>query len=324
MSEKILITGGAGYIGSHTTHYLLEIGVEPSDIVVIDNLCRGNLRFVPKEVKFYELDLLDEIALNEVFARESIDSVIHFAAYAYVQESRLSPNIYYENNVVGGLKLLNAMLNHDCKKIVFSSSCATYGVPIKSPILESDSQIPINPYGESKLAFEKILKWYSQAYNLKYVALRYFNAAGSGYGIGEHHVPETHIIPNILKSLKTGELLRIYGNDYDTYDGTCVRDYTHVIDLASAHYLALKYLKSKNCSTEINLGTGSGTSLLDLIKICEEVTMTEAKFVISSKREGDPPMLVADNSRARSLLGWVPIHTISDIVKSAWEWEACD
>ena len=321
MSKKILVTGGAGYIGSHTVHYLLEHGYSPSDIIVFDNLVYGHQEFVPKGVEFIKGDLLNKADINQVFKNNSIDGVVHFAAYAYVGESMANPGKYFENNVVGGLNLLEAMLVGSCKKIVFSSSCATYGTPERLPITEDLPTNPINAYGETKLMFEKILVWYWQLHQVKSVRLRYFNAAGASYGIGEAHDPEPHLIPLVINTaLGKRKSVSIYGTNYPTPDGTCIRDYIHVLDLAEAHLKALVYLSKDKSTTEFfNIGTGKGTSVREIIN---EVKKYRSNFEVKEEpiRAGDPAELVADPRKANQILDWKSQYTIENIINDSWNW----
>lgn len=321
--QTVLVTGGAGYIGSHTVHYLLERGYKPEDIIVFDNLVYGHQEFVPKGVTFIKGDLLIKNDINQVFKDNSIDGVIHFAAYAYVGESMTNPGKYFENNIVGGLNLLEAMLPGDCKKIVFSSTCATYGIPAKVPITENLPTSPINPYGETKLMFEKILQWYWELHQVKSVRLRYFNAAGASYGIGEAHNPEPHLIPLVINTaLGRRKSVSIYGTDYPTPDGTCIRDYIHVLDLADAHLKALAFLNKTESTTDFfNIGTGRGTSVKEIIN---EVKKHQPNFAVNEEsiRPGDPAELVADPTKANKILGWKSKYTIHDIIKNAWAWHS--
>lgn len=320
----ILITGGAGYIGSHTVHYLVEHEISAEDIVVFDNLVYGHEKFIPSGVKFVKGDLLSKVDIQRVFSENSIDTVIHFAAYAYVGESMEDPGKYFENNVYGGLNLLEAMVKYGCKKIIFSSTCATYGIPNEIPITEKAAQMPINPYGESKLMFEKILEWYHEIYGVKSIRLRYFNAAGAGFGIGENHIPETHLIPLILDAAKdNAKNIKIFGDDYDTPDGTCIRDYIHVVDLADAHFKAMIFLDNNDVKTNFfNIGTGNGTSVLEVINAAKNITHKKIHTVVEGKRSGDPAILVADPQKANEILGWRAKYGIDRIVGDAWEWHA--
>ena len=320
----ILVTGGAGYIGSHLVMALLEKG---EDVIVFDSLelghaetietlkKYGNLKFVKGNLKN-----LDEI--RGAFLVNKIDSVVHFAAYSQVAESVKNPQKYYYNNVYGTLNLLNAMLEFGVKKIVFSSTAATYGEPVYTPIDEKHPQQPINPYGNSKLMVEKIMDDYDKAYGLKSVRLRYFNVAGadSKARIGEWHEPETHLIPNVLKA-KEDKVFKMFGTDYDTIDGTCVRDYINVEDLALAHIKALEYLNDGGETNFFNLGTTEGNSVKEVFTACEEVKGTTIPLEICPRRGGDPATLVADNKKAKEVLGWIPQHDLKDCIKSAYEWE---
>jgi len=319
---KILVTGGAGYIGSHTVRHLIQRGIAPKDIVVLDNLSAGHERFVPTGVEFERGDLAEPSDVSRLFARHSPDSVIHFAGVTYVGESVTSPEKYYRNNVVAGLNLLQAMLGSSCRRIVFSSSCATYGIPLSLPIREDDAQQPVNPYGETKLIFEHALRWYGRAHGIRSVALRYFNAAGAGYDIGERHSPETHLIPLAIRAaLQQGPTLMVYGSDYDTPDGTCVRDYVHVLDLAEAHIAALEWLAQADSPfTGFNLGTGQGTSVTEIVRAVSEASQQEVPIAIAPRRAGDPPVLVADPTRALEVLGWRALRDIRDIVRDACAW----
>ncbi|MBM7645168.1 UDP-glucose 4-epimerase [Scopulibacillus daqui] len=316
----VLVTGGAGYIGSHTVLYLKERGI---DVVVIDNMKKGH-RPAVLDVPMYTGDLADGSTLDEIFQKHDIDSVIHFAADSLVGESVEDPLRYYENNVNGTLQLFKKMLEHSVKKIVFSSTAAVYGEPKSIPIRESDPTFPANPYGETKLAIEKMLKWADQAYGLKSVCLRYFNAAGADPKgrIGEDHQPETHLIPIVLQAaLGQRDHVAIYGEDYPTEDGSCVRDYIHVIDLAQAHYLALKKLDQTNESGIYNLGNGQGFSVKQVIEACRRVTDKDIKAIASPRRAGDPAVLIASSQKAEEELGWKPQYTSLDtIVEHAWQW----
>lgn len=313
----ILVTGGAGYIGSHTCQYLKEMGEE---VIVVDNLSTGFQDSVYAD-HFYDLDIRDE-KLRKVFERHPIDGVIHFAASSLVGVSMEQPSVYYDNNLVGTLRLLDCMRAAGTKNIVFSSTAATYGEPKRIPIEESDPTEPTNPYGETKLAMEKMMRWFDKAYGLKYVALRYFNAAGASKdaSLGERHNPETHLIPLILQvPLGRRQHISIFGEDYPTPDGTCVRDYIHVIDLAQAHYLAYQYLKAGSESEVFNLGNGNGYSVRQVIEVARDVTHHPIPAVSEARRPGDPAVLVASSQKARDILGWAPKHTqLKEIVEDAW------
>lgn len=317
----ILITGGAGYIGSHCVLDFTRAGY---DCVVLDNLSEGHKEALQTE-KFCNIELSDIDAIREVFKKYPIEAVIHFAAFAYVGESVEDPQKYYYNNVVNTMNLLKVMLENNVKKLVFSSTCATYGNPEYMPLDEKHPQAPINPYGQTKLTIEKILKDYDEAYGLKYIALRYFNAAGSDEkaNIGESHRIETHLIPLVLQTaLGKREVIKIFGEDYDTPDGTCIRDYIHVNDLSAAHRLAFEKLKTDASSNIYNLGTGKGFSVKEIIEKSEKVTGKTINKQITERRPGDPPLLVADNKKAKEELGWIPEFTeAEDIIKTAWHWE---
>ena len=316
---KILVMGGAGYIGSHTLKHLKENGY---DVLAADNLSTGHKEAV-LDSKLVIADLLDIDSLKELFSSYQIDAVIHFAAFSLVGESVTDPAKYYRNNVVGTLNLLDTMREFGVNKIVFSSTCATYGNPLYVPMDEKHPQSPINPYGQTKLAIEKIFCDYQKAYGLKYIALRYFNAAGADEGslIGESHTPESHLIPLVLKAIK-GERadIKVFGNDYDTPDGTCLRDYIHVADLALAHRLALE--KLDEYQGFINLGTGIPTSVYQIIQAAEKVSGKPCPTSIAPRRDGDPAELYANNKLAQDILGWQPKYTnIEDIIRTAWNWE---
>jgi UDP-glucose 4-epimerase len=315
---SILITGGAGYIGSVTTELLRARG-EP--VIVLDNLSRGHRDAVAPEVAFYEGDAGDRDLVARIVREHDVDSCIHFAAFAYVGESVTQPALYYENNVEQGIRLLGALTANGVRRFVFSSTCATYGEPQRIPIAEDHPQLPTNPYGWSKLFLERIMSDYDRSYDLRFVALRYFNAAGATEQRGERHDPETHLIPLVLKAAQ-GEIshVTVFGDDYPTKDGTCVRDYIHVSDLAAAHALALVYLRAGNPSTAINLGNGQGYSVLEVIEAARAVTGREIGVNMQGRRAGDPSHLVADAAKARALLGWQPQQAeLGTIINSAWE-----
>ncbi|MFZ4591294.1 MAG: UDP-glucose 4-epimerase GalE [Ignavibacteria bacterium] len=318
----ILVTGGAGYIGSHTVKKLIENG---NDVLIVDNLSRGFKEAIHPKAKFENADLLDVECLRGVFSKYKIESVIHFAAFAYVGESVENPELYYNNNVVGSFNLIKMVKDFGVKKFVFSSTCSTYGNPERIPISESETTKPINPYAKTKLMIENILEDFDTTYGLKYVALRYFNAAGCSEDgdIGESHNPEPHLIPLVLKTiLGERDELKVFGNDYDTPDGTCIRDYIHVYDLADAHIKALEYLNKGNSSNVINLGTGDGNSVLDIIKIAEKLTDKKVNYSVCPRRAGDPAVLVADNKKAREILGWIPKYDLTKIIETAWKWQS--
>jgi UDP-glucose 4-epimerase len=318
---RILVLGGAGYIGSHTALELVKAG---NEVVIADNLVTGYRKAIPEGAKFYEGDLRDFDFLNKLFQQEKIDAVIHFAAYSLVGESVTNPLKYYDNNLYGTKVLLEAMVKNNVGKIVFSSTAATYGEPENIPILESDRTCPTNPYGETKLAMEKMFKWTAEAHGLRYVSLRYFNACGADESgtIGEAHNPESHLIPLILQ-VPNGkrETISIYGTDYDTPDGTCIRDYIHVTDLAQAHILAVQYLNNGGESDIFNLGNGVGYSVREVIETARKVTGHPIPATETSRRAGDPARLVASSEKAKSVLGWKPVHdSLEEIIASAWNW----
>lgn len=319
-NSKILVTGGAGYIGSVVIEKLLR-DHEPEDIVVIDDLSQGSEEALEKGVKFIKADFGNEEKLRETFSNYNIQAVIHLAAETVVEYSMTDPKRYFENNVVSGITLLDVMLENDVDKMIFSSSAAVYGDPEKTPILEHHSKNPVNSYGESKLMFEKILKWYYKAYNLKYIAFRYFNAAGATRKHGELREEKTHLIPIVLE-VASGEKdkVEIFGTDYNTKDGTCIRDYIHVGDIAEAHLLALE--KIDQIKNEVyNLGSEEDYSVKEVVEKCREVTGKEIKAIESGRRKGDPPVLVASARKAKKELNWTPEHQdLEEIIKSAWEW----
>lgn len=317
---SILIVGGAGYIGSHTVRYFQDHG---EDVIVVDNLQKGHRKSICIN-HFYQIDIRDTRALDSIFKNHTVDAVIHFAANSLVGESMEKPLDYYNNNVYGMQCLLEVMKNNNVKKIVFSSSAATYGEPDQIPITELNTTNPTNTYGETKLAMEKMMKWVDQAYNIKFVSLRYFNACGAhpSGSIGEDHSPETHLIPLVLEvPLGKREKIYVFGDDYNTKDGTCVRDYIHVMDLASAHYLALKYLIDNNASNIFNLGSGEGYSVKEIIEIARKVTKHPIPAEIKGRRAGDPAILIASSLRAKEVLGWEPKYdNIETIISDAWRW----
>jgi UDP-glucose-4-epimerase GalE len=313
----ILVLGGAGYIGSHAARALQRSGYE---VVLYDNLSTG-FRRLAQGFELVEGDIADEAKLRPVLAR--VDAVMHFAAHAYVGESVENPRKYFQNNVLGALSLLNSTLDAGIRRFVFSSTCAVYGIPEQIPITEQTPREPVNPYGASKLFFENALEAYSRAYGLRSVSLRYFNAAGADESgeIGEIHDPETHLIPLALAaSAANGPELQIYGSDYPTPDGTCLRDFVHVNDLADAHVRALQYLEKGGDSLAINLGTGRGHSVLEVIQAAESAIGRPVRRKIGLRRPGDPPILVADPAKAQRVLGWAAKRNLADIVSSAWMW----
>ena len=311
----ILVTGGAGYIGSICVEQLLDAG---HPVAVFDNLSEGHRAAVDPRARLITGDLQERCDIENALEAVRPEAVMHFAAHALVGESMQNPSKYFRNNVHGGLNLLDAMVAVGCKKFVFSSTCATFGPPERLPIDETLPQRPINPYGESKLMFEKILRWYDEIHDVKFVALRYFNAAGATARYGEDHRVETHLIPNILRvALGQKEQVEIYGTDYETPDGTCIRDYIHIVDLAQAHMLALGATRSEF----YNLGTGGGTSVREVISCCERVTGKSINVVEKARRPGDPARLIAGSDKIRRGLGWAPkFQDIDKIVESAWAW----
>ena len=317
----ILVCGGAGYIGSHTVYELVDRGEE---VIVLDNLQTGHRAAVHSMAKFYNGDIRDRKFLDKVFSERKIEAVIHFAANSLVGESIIDPLKYYDNNVYGTQVLLEAMNKYNVKKIVFSSTAAVYGEPENPLILESDTTNPTNPYGETKLAMEKMFKWADRAYGIKYISLRYFNVAGAHVKaeIGEDHNPETHLIPLILQvPLGKREEISIFGEDYSTHDGTCIRDYIHVTDIADAHILALEKLRRDRSSDIYNLGNGEGFSVKEMIEAARGVTGHPIPAKVTDRRPGDPPKLVASSKKAMEELGWRPrFRNVEDIIKSAWKW----
>lgn len=317
----ILVLGGAGYIGSHTVYELIDRG---ENVVVADNLETGHLAAVHPKAKFYKGDIRSRAFVDQIFEEQKIDAVIHFAANSLVGESMVNPLKYYDNNLCGTKVLLESMVAHHIDKIVFSSTAATYGEPEHIPIVETDPTNPTNTYGETKLSMEKMFKWTGKAHGIRYVSLRYFNACGAheSGNIGEAHTTETHLIPLILQ-VPNGqrESVMIYGEDYPTKDGTCVRDYIHVTDLAMAHILAVKYLREGNPSNIFNLGNGVGFTVKEVIEMARKVTGTEIPAVSAERRAGDPATLIASSEKARQVLGWNPQHDdLEKIIASAWKW----
>jgi UDP-glucose-4-epimerase GalE len=316
----ILVTGGAGYIGSHTAHLLKRHGY---DVIVVDDLSRGhehNVRGFP----FHKLRMQDTAALTDLLRASRIEAVIHFAAFIAVGESTKVPELYFSNNTGGTMSLLSAMVDAGVSKIVFSSTAAVYGMPQTVPIPETSPYAALSPYGDSKVMVEKILAWMDQFRNLRSVCLRYFNACGADAeaGLGEEHDPETHLIPLLLRAVTTGEPVTLFGDDYPTADGTCIRDYIHVMDLADAHLLALRHLLNGGESQRFNVGTGSGYSVREVVSAVEEVTGKKVPFVMGPRREGDAPVLVANSDKLKTMLGWRPRYTdVLDIVRSAWEFQ---
>lgn len=317
--DKVLVTGGAGYIGSHTAKALANKGFVP---VVYDNLVYGH-RWAVQWGPFVEGDIGDKAKLLETIRHYEISAVIHLAAFAYIGESMKQPGRYFDNNVTRSLALLDTLVEAEVRHVVFSSSCATYGTPERLPITEDTPQRPVNPYGETKLIIERALHWYGAAYDLSCTTLRYFNAAGADPAgkLGEDHSPETHLIPLVLDAALGRRVIEIYGDDYPTPDGTCVRDYIHVSDLAEAHVKALDYLMNGGASVALNLGTGAGQSVKEVIGVVERVTGRKVPYRIVPRREGDPAKLVADSSLSGKILAWYPQQSdLENIIGTAWRW----
>jgi len=312
---RVFVTGGAGYIGSVCSELLLDEGHE---VVIFDNLIEGHRGAVDSRAQFIQGDLADRRRIEEALSSTRPEAVMHFAAYALVPESMRDPSKYFRNNVSNGLNLLDAMLKCGVQRMIFSSTCALFGPPEHIPIDETARTRPINPYGESKLAFEKILRWYDEIHGLKFVCLRYFNAAGATEDLGEHHKPETHLIPTVLRvALGQSPHVEIYGTDYDTPDGTCIRDYIHILDLARAHILAL----GARASGLYNLGTGGGSSVRQVIESCRKITGRKIETIEKPRRPGDPPRLIASSEKIKRELGWKPqFQSLDAIVESAWRW----
>jgi len=319
----ILVTGGAGYIGSHAVFALKNQGY---DVIVLDNLVHGHQKIVEDvlKVKLIIGDIQDRQLLKDIFNRHHIEGIMHFCAYTYVGESVSNPAKYYQNNVVGTLTLLEEMVTANIKKFVFSSTCATYGIPQHLPLTEDHPQKPINPYGKTKLMVEEIIKDFDQAYDLKSVIFRYFNAAGAHPNglLGEKHDPETHLIPLVLlTALGKKESISVFGNDYDTPDGTCIRDYIHVCDLADAHILGLKYLLNGGETQAFNLGNGNGFSVKEVIETAQKITQKNIKIMETPRRVGDPPILIGSSEKAKKILNWNPQYVNLDlIIQHAWNW----
>lgn len=318
---SVLVLGGAGYIGSYAVHQLLDEGY---DVAVVDNLGTGHRGAVPEAVRFYEGDIRDKAFLNQVFEKEAVEGVFHFCAYSLVGESVQKPLEYFNNNVYGMQVLLEVMKAHDVNEIVFSSTAAVYGEPEVVPIQEDVQKAPTNPYGESKLMMEKMMHWCHNAYGVNYTALRYFNVAGAREDgtIGEDHNPETHLIPIVLEAaLGQRDAITIFGVDYDTEDGSCVRDYLHVTDLIDAHILAYQYLKNGGESGAFNLGSSQGYSVIEIVEAARKATGETIKSEIGERRAGDPSKLIASSDKARKVLGWEPKHDdIEEIIATAWNW----
>jgi UDP-glucose 4-epimerase len=319
-SPHILVTGGAGYIGSHTARVLLARGY---DVTVVDDLSRG-YRHNVDTARLSVMNTADTDGLTRLLGEKTVDAVIHFAAFIAVGESTVQPEIYFQNNVSGSLSLFTAMVRAGVRRLVFSSTAAVYGMPASSPITEDFPYDPINPYGESKVMVEKMLRWFDSIHQLRSIALRYFNASGAEpHGrFGEEHEPETHLIPLLLRAVKTGKPITIFGDDYPTPDGTCIRDYIHVLDLAEAHVVALESLLDGGVSDRFNVGTGVGQSVLQVMRAVEETTGKKVPYTIGPRRDGDPAALVADSGKLQRTLGWKPRYTsLREIVATAWEFE---
>jgi len=321
MTKRILVTGGAGYIGAHAVLALIEQGFEP---VILDNFSTGH-RHATQGCEVIEADLRDRASIDSALTSRRYDGVMHFAAKSIVGDSMRSPLDYFENNVSGSLNLISAALKGEVEHFVFSSTAAVYGEPENTPITEAHTLAPINPYGQSKRIIEIMLAEAFRAHGLRSISFRYFNAAGAApeAGIGENHEPETHLIPNVLRSClrdNSGSRLKVFGNDYETRDGTCVRDYIHVRDLADAHIKGMTHLFDAPIADQINLGTEHGATVLEVIKACQEATERPIDYDVKEKREGDPATLIADNSKARDLLSWTPKASLFDCVSDAWRW----
>jgi UDP-glucose 4-epimerase len=318
--QKILICGGAGYIGSHVVRRIKKAGYCP---IVFDNLSTGHKQSISQDTIFYLGDLRDKTQIDKVFQENKIDAVMHFCAKSLVGESMLQPYLYFQNNVLGGLNLLQVMQENDVKKIVFSSTAAVYGEPKDIPIMETSYLAPTNVYGETKLTFEKILDWYDKIFQIKYVALRYFNASGADDSgeIGEDHNPESHLLPLIFQVInKQRDFISIFGDDYQTFDGTCIRDYIHVNDLADAHLLVLKYLLEGNDSDVFNLGSGEGYSVKQIIDSINKITNNVVNTKVVSRRDGDPAVLIASSDKIRNKLGWETHYCLDNIINTAYKW----
>lgn len=318
---SVLVLGGAGYIGSHAVDQLISQGYK---VIVIDNLGTGHKAAVHKNAQFYEGDIRDKAFLDKVFSQHQIEGVFHFCAYSLVGESVQKPLAYFNNNVQGLQVLLEVMYDYQVENIIFSSTAAVYGEPDQVPITEDDSKTPTSPYGESKLMMEKMMRWSHEAYGVNYAALRYFNVAGAKEdgSIGEDHRPETHLIPIVLETaLGQRDHLTIFGDDYDTPDGSCIRDYLHVVDLIDAHILAFEYLQNGGESGAFNLGSSQGYSVFEILKAAREVTQKPIKSEVGQRRAGDPSKLIASSDKAQTVLGWKPQHDdINEIISSAWAW----
>jgi UDP-glucose 4-epimerase len=314
----ILVTGGAGYIGSVMVDLLLA---QNETVIVLDDLCRGHREALDDQVVFYQGETGNRELVKQICGEHEIEACIHFAALTYVGESVANPKLYFEKNAAHGIALLDVLFSAGVRKVVFSSTAAVYGEPLRAPIDEEHPQRPTNPYGWTKLIIEEILRTYDSAYGLKFVALRYFNASGATGRLGEDHDPESHLIPNVLRAaLGKTDNVTVFGQNYPTPDGTAIRDYIHVSDLCAAHLLALKHLRADGASESINLGNGEGYSVLEVIDAARRITGREIKVQFDEPRAGDPSRLVADSAKARAVLGWTPVHKLDSIIESAWQW----
>jgi UDP-glucose 4-epimerase len=315
--ETILITGGAGYIGGITARRLIEKGHK---VIIFDNLSRGFKETISKYATFIQGDIGNKTQLRAILKQYKVDAVMHFASFTYVGESVKDPQIYFDNNIKKAINFLEILNEFNIKNIIFSSSASVYGTPKENPITEESEKNPMSAYGVTKYFFEQILESYRVAYGFNYVCLRYFNAAGAAYGVGEMHDPETHLIPLILQVANgQRENISIFGTDYPTADGTCIRDYIHIIDLADAHILSLRYIERKKSGC-FNLGSGKGNSVREIIELCKEITGEEISVLETKRREGDPAVLVASFSKIKRELGWYPKYSINEIIESAWKW----
>jgi UDP-glucose 4-epimerase len=313
----VLVTGGAGYVGSVVADGLLRAG---HAVTILDNLQQGHREAIPEDARFIKADFCRPEDLDAAFRQPGLDAVMHMAGETIVEYSTTDPKRYFHTNVIGGIHLLDAMLRHNVNRIVFSSSAAVYGEPLTAPVEESHPKNPINSYGLTKLMFEQVLEWYGKAYGLRHISLRYFNAAGATDQLGENHNPETHLIPNVLKAALAGTPISVFGADYPTRDGSCIRDYVHVLDIAAAHILALEKLDTLKASA-YNLGNGQGYSVLEVIQAARKVTGGDIPAKLSPRRAGDPAVLVASSGRARTELGWQPrLPELESIINSAWRW----
>ena len=321
LDKKILITGGAGYVGSHLVRHLIGMGIPESQLLVADNFSTSSPRFIPNEVDLMQIDLRSKVDIEGLFQKYSIDKVVHLAGSAYVLESIKYPEKYFENNVVSSINLFDFIKKHDCKTIIFSSTCSVYGDILPKRVTEEGGIQILNPYANSKFIVERILQSYVDTRGFSSVILRYFNVAGAGYSIGEDHFPETRIVPVAISSAIDGSPLKIYGSNHGTYDGTCVRDYVHVVDIAHAHFLALKHIQENSPSFDIfNIGCGLGVSVLELLRKIEICVDKKINIEFCEARVGDPAALVCDPQKAQHILGWRPEFDIDHIINSAYQW----